>query len=77
MFDTMTYLISRCSLRGRSANDPIINNKQLGKQNVKANLGAGTYILERFQSSWSELHEAAQDNAAKAQVYIWSFLKSK
>lgn len=58
---------SSCSLRGLSTGDPV--NKNFGyKHSQDINFYAGTEILERFQSSWAELHEGAQENSTKAQV---------
>ncbi|KAL0276937.1 UNVERIFIED_CONTAM: hypothetical protein PYX00_004395 [Menopon gallinae] len=54
------------SIRGLSSAEPQ-NRSQIPRFSDDVNLNAGTEILENYQTCWAELHEAAQENASKAQ----------
>lgn len=52
-------------MRGFSLSDSPKNKKTV-RPDDKVNYGAGADILHHFQLQWNELHELAEENAAKA-----------
>ena len=53
------------SFRGLSVNEPTRHSQV--EANV-VNYNAGADILHKYQTYWSELHQLAEENAAKVQV---------